>query len=62
MRLARRFAGAASRMSVLTGPVGRNRKNIAAARNVMDQNVETARNAPNASGTATSTDSPSVQA
>src|SRR5882757_5052248 len=52
MALARRFTGAVSRMSVLTGPVGKNRKNIAAARNVMDQNVEVAVNAPNASGTA----------
>src|ERR1039458_3937326 len=46
MALARRFTGAVSRMSVLTGPVDRRRKNIAAARNDMDQNVETARNAP----------------
>src|ERR1017187_5637457 len=62
MALARRFTGAVSKMSVLTGPVGRNRKNIAAARKAMDQNVETARNAPNASGTAISTESPSVHA
>jgi hypothetical protein len=51
MALARRFTGAVSRMSVLTGPVGRNRKNMAAARNDLEQNVELARNAPNASGT-----------
>ena len=62
MALARRFTGAVSRMSVLTGPVDRNRKNIAPARNDMDQNVEPARNAPNASGTEASTESPSVHA
>src|ERR1039457_4492935 len=32
MALARRFTGAVARMSVLTGPVGRNRENIAPAR------------------------------
>jgi hypothetical protein len=62
MALARRFTGAVSKMSVLTGPVDRNRKNIAPARNDMDQNVELTTTAPNASGTATSTESPSVHA
>ena len=47
---------------VFTGPVGRKSRNIAAARHPMESNLVGTRNAAKASGTATSTESPSVQA
>src|SRR5258708_33028989 len=60
--LARRFAGTDSMMRVLTGPVERNNRNIAAARQVIAATVLAVKNAAKAAGTAASTDRPSTRA
>src|SRR5882724_3378108 len=60
--LERRFTGTDSMMSVLTGPVERNNKNMAAARQLIARVVLLATNATTETGAAASTDKPRTQA
>ena len=62
MALERRLTGTDSMMRVLTGPVERNNKNMASARQDMARVVLLATNAVTETGTEASTDKPSVQA
>src|SRR5262245_26639572 len=60
--LERRFTGTASIINVFTGPVERNSRNIAVARQAMATPRLETRKAAAEIGTATSTERPSVQA
>src|SRR5262249_44579683 len=60
--LARWLIGTVSMMRVLIGPVDRNNRNIARARQAIAMRVPVVRNAASATGTAVSVESPSKNA
>ena len=62
MALARKFTGTVSRINVFTGPVPKNNRNIAPAKQAIEVIRSGNQKAPNASGTESTTDKPSTQA
>ena len=62
MALARRLTGTDSTMSVLTGPVERNNRNIDAARQLIARTVLEVKKAAKATGTAASAERPRTSA